>query len=152
MLASANVLSSIINKINNNKKTVFALLDLKKAFNFISHKLLLIKWKHYGIRSLPLFWLSSYLSNKSQSVKVNGCFSKYQSVSAGVPQSSILGPIFYLIYLLMTYFSLILLIVKFIFMLMILLIFSLLTLILICKLLLMISFINIVFGVCIIVL
>ena len=39
---------------------------------------------------LPLFWLSSYLSNRSQSVKVNGCFSKYQSVSAGVFQGSIL--------------------------------------------------------------
>ena len=56
MLASANVLSSIINKINNNKKTVFALLDLKKAFDFINHELLLIKFKHFGIRGLPLFW------------------------------------------------------------------------------------------------
>ena len=46
MLASANVLSSIINKFNNNKKTVFALLDLKKAFDFINHELLLVKLKH----------------------------------------------------------------------------------------------------------
>ena len=91
----ANALSSIINKINNNKKTVFALLDLKKAFDFINHKLLRIKFKHYGIRGLPLFWLSSYLSNRSQFVKINGCFSNYQSVSERVPQGSILGPILF---------------------------------------------------------
>ena len=42
MLASANVLSGIINKINYNKKTVFASLDLKKAFDFINHELLLM--------------------------------------------------------------------------------------------------------------
>ena len=95
MLASANVLSSIVNEINNNKKIAFALLDLKKTFDFINHELLFIKLKHYGIRGLPLFWLSSYLSNRSQSVKVYGCFSKYQSVSAGVPQGSILGPILF---------------------------------------------------------
>ena len=81
----ANVLSRIINKINNYKKTVFALIDLKKTFDFINHELLLIKFKHYVIRGLPLFWLSSYLSNRSQSVKINGCFSKYQSVFAAVP-------------------------------------------------------------------
>ena len=99
MLASANVLSSIISKINNNKKTVFALLVLKKAFNFINHELLLIKFKHYGIKSLPLFWLSSNLSNRSQSVKVNGCFSKYQSVFVGVPQGSILGSILFILFI-----------------------------------------------------
>ena len=94
-LISANVLSCIFNKINNNKKTMFTLLDLKKACDIINHELLLIKLKHYGIRGLHLFWLNSYLSNRSQSVKVSDCFSKYQFVSAGVPQSSILGPILF---------------------------------------------------------
>ena len=55
MLASANLLSSIINRINNNKKTVFAFLDLKKDFDFINHELLFIKLKHYDIRGFPLF-------------------------------------------------------------------------------------------------
>ena len=58
MLASVNVLSSIFDKINYNKKTVFALIDLKKAFDFINHELLLIKLKHFSIRGLLLFWLS----------------------------------------------------------------------------------------------
>ena len=74
---------------------MFALINLKKAFDFINHELLLIKLTYYGIRGIPLFWLSSYLSNRSQSVKVNSCFSKYQSVSAGISQGSILGPILF---------------------------------------------------------
>ena len=57
--------------------------------------MLLIKLKHYGIRGLLLFCLRSYLSNRSQSVKVNGYFSKYQPVSAGIPQNSTLGPILF---------------------------------------------------------
>ena len=60
-LGIANVLSSIASKINCNKKAVFALLDLKKTFDFINHDLLLIKLKHFGIWGLPLAY--SYLVN-----------------------------------------------------------------------------------------
>ncbi len=94
-LAIANVLSSIISKHNNNNKIVFALLDLKKAFDFINHDLLLVKLRHYGIRGLPLLWLSSYLTNRSQRVKVNNICSTVSSITAGVPQGSILGPLLF---------------------------------------------------------
>ena len=51
------------------------MLDLKKAFDFINHKLLLTKLAHYGIRGVPLKWLSDYLSSRTQKTKINGNFS-----------------------------------------------------------------------------
>ena len=53
-IALAHVISTLISKINSGKPTVLALLDLKKAFDLINHKLLLIKLNSYGIRGLPL--------------------------------------------------------------------------------------------------
>ena len=61
------------------------LLDLKKVFDFINNDLLLVKLKHYGVRGLPLLWLNSYLTNRLQNFKTNGCFSNYLLISAGVP-------------------------------------------------------------------
>ena len=70
---------------------IFILLDLKKALDFINHKLLLSKLAHYGVRGLQLPWLSDYLSNRSQKTRINGkCFGTEQ-ILAGYPQGSILS-------------------------------------------------------------
>ena len=92
--AVAHVLSSSLNKCKTNKKVVLALLDLKKAFDFINHDLLLIKLKHYGIWGTPLHWLCSYLSERTQKVKLNN-LSIAQSISAGVPRGSLIVPILF---------------------------------------------------------
>ena len=62
--AIANVLASLNDKCKNNNKCAFVLLDLKKAFDFINHNLLLVKLKHYGVKGLPILWLNSYLTNR----------------------------------------------------------------------------------------
>jgi hypothetical protein len=73
-------------------------LDLKKAFDFINHDLLLMKLKHYGIRGTPLQRLASYLVNRTQKVRANNLYSDVKSISAGVPQGSILGPLLFIIF------------------------------------------------------
>lgn len=73
-------------------------LDLKKAFDVVSHPTLIQKLSFYGVRGVCLNWFSSYLSDRQQRVKLNNSFSSFQSVTHGVPQGSILGPLLFLLY------------------------------------------------------
>ena len=52
-----------------------------------------------GIDDTVLKWFESYLSNRRQQVVINGETSDTKSINAGVPQGSILGPMFFLIYI-----------------------------------------------------
>ena len=74
-------------------------LDLKKAFHTVDHKLLLDKLHAYGIRGNIWTWFRSYLSNRFQFVCYDGIQSTIQSISCGVPQGSILGPLLFIIYM-----------------------------------------------------
>ena len=71
------------------------LLDLSKAFDSVSHDILIKKCNELGIDS---FWFEEYSSNRFQSVRLNNVISSPRMISFGVPQGSILGPILFLIY------------------------------------------------------
>ena len=62
-------------------------------------KILLAKLNHYGIRGIPLQLIESYLTDREQCVQVNNATSDFEKVSHGVPQGSILGPLFFLLYI-----------------------------------------------------
>ena len=66
-------------------------LDLSKAFDKVSHHLLITKLRSHGITGSPLHWFSSYLHGRYQSVVLEGECSDWLSMTSGVPQGSILG-------------------------------------------------------------
>ena len=74
------------------------LLDMSAAFDIVDHSLLLRKLELYGFGCDSVKWIESYLSNRSQCVSISGCLSKLLPVSTGVPQGSILGPVFYTLF------------------------------------------------------
>ena len=61
----------IYDALNQKKFIVSVFLDLKKAYDTVNHNILLSKLSSYGIRGTALQWFRSYLSNRSQCVKVN---------------------------------------------------------------------------------
>ena len=69
-------------------------VDLQKAFDTVEHDILLSKLEHYGIRGLANEWFKSYLSNRKQYVSINGYDSNLADVKFGVPQGSVLGPLY----------------------------------------------------------
>ena len=74
------------------------MLDIRKAFDTVSHELLLLKLCHYGIRGIAYKLIQSYLNNRSQFVNINK-FSKMLIIKHGVPQGSNLSPLLFLIYI-----------------------------------------------------
>ena len=70
-----------------------------KAFNTVNHSILFDKPEHCGIRGLALKWIKSYFSNRLQYVEYNGYVSSRANTMCGVPQGSILGSLFLLLYI-----------------------------------------------------
>jgi hypothetical protein len=74
------------------------LLDLQKAFDTVDHSILIMKLSASGLGKNIVRWFSSYLSDRQQLVDISGTFSSTATVTCGVPQGSILGPLLFLIY------------------------------------------------------
>ena len=73
-------------------------LDMSAAFDIVDHPLLIKKLELYGFESSMVMWITSYLTDRSQCVSIDGCLSRLLTVRHGVPQGSILGPLLYTIF------------------------------------------------------
>jgi len=96
-LALIDVVDSIYQYLHHNETVIGLYLDLQKAFDTVSHKILLQKVNNYGVRGIVLDWLNSYLSGRKQ-FTVNNCDSEITTINCAVPQGSVLGPLLFIIY------------------------------------------------------
>ena len=78
--------------------TLGLFLDFSKAFDIVNHDILLTKLEYLGIRGIPLEWFKSYLADRRQYVIYNDIKSSCKTITCGVPQGSILGPLLFLLY------------------------------------------------------
>ena len=92
-------IDTILQNLQNGVDTDVIYLDYAKAFDKVDHELLLKKLYGYGVRGKLLMWLNSYLSNRQQTVVVNGEHSIPAKVVSGVPQGTVLGPVLFILYL-----------------------------------------------------
>ena len=96
--AVLQVTDKLYQATDRNMITSIMAIDQSSAFDCVSHNLLLEKLKIYGCHENTVEWIKNYLESRSQYVNVGRFDSRIVSLSIGVPQGSILGPILYSIY------------------------------------------------------
>ena len=89
----------IAHTLQRTSSVHLAILDFSKAFDKVPHQRLLSKLEFYGVRGQLHQWIMSFLTKRSQQVVCNGATSTKQKVNSGVPQGTVLGPLFFLLYI-----------------------------------------------------
>lgn len=89
----------ILQNLEEKKVVLGIFVDFTKAFDYINHAILTKKLELYGIRGNAVSLIKSYLAHRTQFVSLNSFYSSVKSISKGVPQGSILGPLLFNIYI-----------------------------------------------------
>ena len=92
-------LENAYESLNSNQHLLTVYLDFSKAFDTISHTILLRKLDHMGFRGPINSWLESYLSGRKQFVSIGKFKSEIRESTMGVPQGSTLGPLAFILYI-----------------------------------------------------
>jgi hypothetical protein len=96
--AIAKVTSAIMSHIDEGAKCVGVFIDLRKAFDSVSHEKLISRLKSIGMRGRVLSWFDSYLENRPQMVRVNKKLSDAETTKYGIPQGTVIGPVLFTLY------------------------------------------------------
>ena len=83
--------------MDSGKRVV--LVDFKKAFDLVDHQILLSKLELYGLNNEALLWFNTYLIQRQQQISINNSKSDFETITCGVPQSSILGLLLFLLFI-----------------------------------------------------
>ena len=94
-----DVTNRLLQNIDKGQLTGMVFLDLSKAFDTIDHDVVLNKLMALGFSDSAIVWIRACLTNRTQSVCVNGVLSDPQSIAFGVPQGSLLGPLLFITYI-----------------------------------------------------
>ena len=97
--ALIEIVDQIRFSIDKNQLTCGIFIDLSKAFDTVDHDILLGKLEHYGIRGNALNLFKSYLSTRKQYTVIENYKSETLNVDYGVPQGSVLGPLFFILFI-----------------------------------------------------
>ena len=90
--------NELFKAIDQKEVTAAILLDLSKAFDSLNHEILLRKLAKLGVSTDALKWFRSYLAERVQRVRIHDSVSSPLTISHGVLQGSILGPLLFTLY------------------------------------------------------